>query len=221
MYDFSNKFVLVTGAAQGIGLAIARRFVTEHASGVALIDYNQDSLNNALAELESINTDSVILPVSCDVSNYENLSLAINQIIDRFGRIDILINNAGITRDAIFHKMSLDQWNDVININLNGVFNCTRLVINGMRENNYGKIVNMSSKSAYGEVGQANYAATKAALVGFTKTLAKEGARKNITVNAVLPDFIDTPMMNAIPQENLQRRIEDAPMKRMGKPEEV
>ena len=220
MYQFSTRYAVVTGAAQGIGFAIAKRFVEEGIAGIAILDWNAQTVAEAGKQLEALGSAKV-LALQCDVSNYDMVAEVMEKVETAFGRIDILVNNAGITRDAMFHKMTVDQWNAVIGVNLQGVFNCTRAVINGMRQRSYGKIVNMSSKSAYGEVGQANYAATKAAVIGITKTLAKESARKNITVNAIAPDFIDTPMMRAIPEENMAARIKAAPMQRMGSVDEV
>lgn len=220
MYDFSTRYAVVTGAAQGIGYATAKRFVQEKIAGIAILDWNGEAVEKAGKELETLGT-SKVLALQCDVSDYEMVQNVMTKIEQEFGRIDILFNNAGITRDAMFHKMTLEQWNAVIGVNLQGVFNCTRTIINGMRNRGYGRIINMASKSVYGEVGQANYAATKAAMVGFTKTLAKEGARKGITANAILPDFINTPMMNAIPEENMKMRLAQAPMQRMGEVSEV
>lgn len=220
MYNFDGKYAVVTGAAQGIGLAVAKRFVQEGCSGVAILDWNEETTKAAGEELAAMG-NSKIVALKCDVSNYDMVENCMKTIEAEFGQIDILFNNAGITRDAMFHKMTLEQWNQVIGVNLQGVFNCTRTVINGMRNRGYGRIINMASKSVYGEVGQANYAATKAAMVGFTKTLAKEGARKGITCNAILPDFINTPMMNAIPEDNMKARLAAAPMQRMGTVEEV
>ena len=220
MYDFHNRYAVVTGAAQGIGFGIAERLVQDGCAGVAILDLNPTAVAEAVKKLEAYGK-SKVLGLECNVAKYDMVHDCMEQIVAAFGRIDILVNNAGITKDAMFHKMTFDQWNAVIQVNLQGVFNCTHNVINGMRQQGYGRIVNMSSKSAYGEVGQANYAATKAALIGFTKTLAKESARKGITVNAIAPDFINTPMMNAIPADNMAARIKAAPMQRMGNVEEV
>ena len=220
MYDFHNRYAVVTGAAQGIGFGIAERLVRDGCAGVAILDLNPTAVDEAAKKLEAYGT-SKVLGLECNVAKYDMVHDCMEKIVAEFGRIDILVNNAGITKDAMFHKMTVDQWNAVIQVNLQGVFNCTHNVINGMRQQGYGRIVNMSSKSAYGEVGQANYAATKAALIGFTKTLAKESARKGITVNAIAPDFINTPMMNAIPADNMAARIAAAPMQRMGNVEEV
>jgi len=126
-----------------------------------------------------------------------------------------------LTRDIMFHKMSFQQWDSVLKVNLYGTYNCCKAVIQGMRDRNYGRIVNLSSVVAYGNAGQVNYSATKGAIISLTKTLAKEGARKNITVNAIAPDCIDTPMMHGVPADFLQDLLNRHPMQRLGKPEEV
>ncbi len=220
MYNYENRYAVVTGAAQGIGFAIAKRFVEEGAAGVAIIDANGEKVAQAGKELEALGKGKV-LACHCDITSYDKVVETMNAILEQFGKVDILVNNAGVTRDAMFHKMTVDQWNLVVNVNLQGTFNCTHALINQMRNNGYGRIVNMSSKSAWGEVGQANYAATKAAINGLTKTLAREGARKGITCNSLEPDFIETPMMVAIPEDNMKKRLSEAPMQRMGKVEEV
>ncbi|MBR2281614.1 MAG: 3-oxoacyl-ACP reductase FabG [Spirochaetales bacterium] len=220
MYNFSDRFAVVTGAAQGIGYSIAERFVKEGIKGIALIDANAESLGKAVESLKGVGSSKVI-GCHCNIVDYEEVKRTMDGILAAFGRVDILVNNAGITRDAMFHKMTVDNWRLVVDVNLNGTFNCTHTLVNQMRANGFGRIVNISSKSAWGEVGQANYAATKAAIIGFTKTLAKEGARKGITANCLEPDFIETPMMVAIPEENMKMRLSQAPMQRMGRPDEV
>lgn len=221
MYEsFAEQYAVVTGAAQGIGLGIAKAFVKEGIAGIAILDWNQEAVEAAAKELEAMG-NSKVLALRCDVSKYEMVAAVMEQIENEFGRIDILVNNAGITRDAMFHKMSVAQWDTVMNVNLNGAFYCSRCVINGMRERNYGRLVHISSVSAYGNLGQANYAATKAGLIGLSKTIAKEGARKGITSNCIEPDFIDTEMMRAVPADFLQERLKSAPMQRMGSVEEL
>ena len=219
MYDFSEKIAVVTGAGKGIGKSIAERFMKEGVKGLALLDFDFERVTQTAKELDPEGKTAV--PFQCNVADLESVREAFKAVEERFGRVDILINNAGITRDGMFHKMTPEQMHAVIDVNFFGVYNCCSAVIGGMRARAYGKIVNMSSTSSYGNVGQANYSASKGAIEGFTRTLAKESGRKNITVNAVLPGVIDTEMMRAIPEEKLKGIIASHPMQRMGTPEEV
>ena len=148
----SNKFAVVTGSGSGIGAATARVFVRENVQGIAIVDYNYEAACKVAEEL-----GPVAFPVKCDISKAEDVEAAIAQIMERFGRVDILVNNAAITRDSMFHKMTLEQWNQVINTNLNGVFYWTHGLINQMRQNEYGRIINLSSTSVRGNPGQCNY----------------------------------------------------------------
>jgi 3-oxoacyl-[acyl-carrier protein] reductase len=209
MFDFSGKYAVVTGAGRGIGAGIAKRFLDEGAAGVAVIDVTDD-----IAWVKEADPSGErILCIACDITNRATVDIAFGKIYEKFNRVDFLINNAGIIKDGMFHKMSDENWDAVINVDLNGVYNCTRKVINGMRDQAFGRIVNMSSVSVYGQVGQSNYASAKGALISFTKTLAKESSRKSITVNAILPAAIATEMTGGIPKEP------DAP--KMGQPADV
>lgn len=219
MYDFSEKIAVVTGAGKGIGKSIAKRFMKEDVKGLALLDFDYERVTETAKELDP--SGKTVIPVKCNVADPESVREAFKEVEARFGRVDILVNNAGITRDGMFHKMTPEQMHAVIDVNFFGVYNCCSAVINGMRERAYGKIINMSSTSSYGNIGQANYSASKGAIEGFTRTLAKESGRKNITVNAVLPGVIDTEMMRAIPEEKLKGIIASHPMQRMGTTEEV
>lgn len=218
MYDFSGKVAVVTGAAQGIGKTIAQRLLTDGAT-VVLLDYNEPGVAATTAELDPSGEKS--MAVACDVSKEESVAAAFAKIYERFGRIDILVNNAGITRDCIFHKMTPAQMHQVMDVNFFGTYNCIYQVTPHMREQGGGRIINISSTSSFGNAGQANYSASKAAIEGLTRTLAKELGRKQITINCVLPGFIDTEMMHAIGEDMLNARIAATPMKRLGKPEEV
>ena len=180
------------------------------------MDYNYEA---ACRVAESLGEKA--MAVKCDISKNEQVEAAAQQIMERFGRVDILVNNAGITRDGMFHKMSAEQWTQVINTNLNGVFYWCRALINQMRSQGYGRIVNISSASVRGTVGQTNYAATKAALIGLTTTLAKESGAKGITVNCVAPGATKTAMYDAVPEHVYNAVIEANPMKRLGRPEEI
>lgn len=216
MASLNGKYAVVTGGGKGIGAAIVKRFIQEGAAGVAIWDYDAELARKTAEEI-----GGNIIAISCDVSRDDQVQAAVEETLSAFGRIDILVNNAGITRDVMFHKMTDDQWNRVIDINLNGLYYCCKHVVPLMREANYGKIVNLSSSSANGNVGQANYAATKAGIIGFTKTLAKELGAKNITVNAIAPAMIDTEMMRSVPEHLLKSYVAMIPARRLGSVDEL
>ena len=219
MYDLSGRYAVVTGAGKGIGRVIAQRLFDEGMAGIALLDYDEKLVQTAVSEMDPAGERA--MAVTCDVSKEDSVAAAFAKIYERFGKVDILVNNAGITRDAVFHKMTPAQMHQVMDVNFFGTYNCIYQVVPGMREQGYGKIINISSTSSYGNVGQANYSASKVAVEGMTKTLAKELRRKNITVNCVLPGLIDTEMMRAVPAEQLESSIKGAPMQRMGDPKEI
>jgi len=220
MKNLAGKFAIVTGAGKGIGEAIARRFVEEQAAGVAILEWDMALAEKTAKALDP--TGKKVIAVKCDVSDSDQVKAAVDAVIAAFGRVDILVNNAGITRDRIFHKMTDDEWHAVINVNLNGVYNLCKFVVPMMREQQSGSIINISSTSLMGNVGQANYAATKAALQGFTRTLAKELGPKNVRINCIAPGHIRTDMMLAVGEEKLQDAINNRiPMRRLGEPEEI
>lgn len=219
MSDLTGRYAVVTGGGKGIGAAIAARFLQDGAAGVALLDYDADLARAAAERLDPEGRRT--RAVACDVANPEQVRAAVSQVLEAFGRIDILVNNAGITRDSIFHKMGQDSWDAVLNVNLNGTCYLCREIVPLMREQQYGRIVNISSTSAFGNAGQANYAASKAAVIGFTKTLAREGGPKNIIANCIAPGYIDTDMFQAVPEEIIAEYMKGIPMKRLGQPEEV
>ena len=216
MQMLSNRIAVITGAGSGIGAATAAIFAREHAAGIAVVDYNYEA---ACKVAESLGENAIA--VKCDISQADQVEAAAKLILEHFGRVDILVNNAGITRDGMFHKMSVEQWTKVIDTNLNGTFYWCHYLINQMREHGYGRIINISSASVRGIVGQTNYAATKAAMEGFTNSLAKEVASKGITVNCVAPGATKTAMYDAVPEKVYNAMIESNPMKRLGKPEEI
>ena len=212
-------YCIVTGAGKGIGKAIAKRFLAEEAAGVAILEWDLALAEATAKELDP--TGERVIAVRCDISDAENVKAAFAAVHEKFGRVDILVNNAGITMDAMCWKMTPEQMHRVVDVNFFGTYNCTMEVLPGMRERAYGKIVNISSTSSYGNVGQANYSASKGAIEGMTRTMAKEVGRKNITVNCVLPGMIDTEMMHAIGEDLLNARVSATPMKRLGQPEEI
>jgi len=219
MGNLIGKFAVVTGAGRGIGEAIIRRFMEDGAKGIALLEFDKELLEATIAKLDP--KGNCLFGVPCDVSVREQVQQALETTMERFGRIDVLVNNAGITRDAMFHKLTDENWDLVMNVNLGSMYNTCKFVVPIMRAQNYGKIVNISSTSAFGNVGQSNYAASKSAAIGFTKTLARECGSKGITANCVAPGYIMTDMLKAIPETALQKYLEAIPMRRFGVPEEI
>ncbi len=219
MKNLKGKYTIVTGAGKGIGKAIAQRFLEEEAAGVAILEYDLELAQKTAKELDP--TGEKVIAIKCDVSKDDQVKAAIDETLAKFGRIDVLVNNAGITRDRIFHHMTDEDWYAVINVNLNGVYNTCKYVVPLMRDQGSGSIINISSTSAMGNPGQANYSATKAGLMGFTRTMAKELGRKNVRMNCVAPGHIDTDMMRAIGEEKLQAAIKRLPFQRLGQPSEI
>lgn len=216
---FSGKIAAVTGAARGIGFAIAKRLYDEGCEYVAMIDVNADKIAQAARALDPSGARAG--GYAADVGDRESVRAAFSEIEARCGRVDVLINNAGITRDAMFHKMRDEQWDDVLRVNLTGMYNCAQCVAAGMRARNYGRIVNMASVSAFGNLGQTNYGAAKAGAIGFTKCLARDLARNGVTVNCIAPSYVDTDMLRAVPEATMQRFLAAIPLGRLGKPEEL
>ncbi|MEH7224922.1 3-oxoacyl-ACP reductase FabG [Bacillus sp. JJ1566] len=213
-----DKVAIITGAANGLGLEAAITFAREGAK-VALTDYDTTGAERA-KELKEQGADVEFFQV--DVANRESVDKTVAAVMERFGKIDILINNAGITRDAMLTKLSQEDFQKVIDVNLTGVFNCTQAVVPHMIANGKGKIVSTSSVTGvYGNVGQTNYAASKAAVIGMTKTWAKELGRKGINVNAVVPGFIETGMVAAVPEKVINQMKMMIPLQRLGKPSDI
>lgn len=212
---------IVTGAGRGIGRSIAKTLAEAGANVVINYSTSADTAR-ALAEEIMENDGPKALVVQADVTDYEQVQRMVQQTIDTFGHIDILVNNAGITRDKTLKNMSKEHWDEVIHVNLDSLFNCTKLVLPHMLQHKHGRIVNISSFVALGgNVGQANYATTKAGIIGFTKSVALEVARHGITVNAVCPGFTETDMLWEVPENIRQRILDKIPMARFGTPKEI
>jgi len=219
MNRLQNKIAIITGGAQGIGKATALKFADEGAS-IVLWDVNEEKGNALVNELKAKDIKAHFTKV--DVTKIDSAEKAAKEAVEIFSTIDILINNAGITRDASLVKMTAEQWQQVVDVNLTGVFNCTKAVIPFMIEKKYGKIVNTSSVvGLYGNFGQTNYVATKAGIIGMTKVWARELGRKGINVNAVAPGFIATEMVKTIPENILKSLEEKTPLGRLGLPEDI
>jgi 3-oxoacyl-[acyl-carrier protein] reductase len=219
MGKLTGRYAIVTGAGKGIGRAIAERFLEDDVAGIALFDMDAELVAATAKELDP--TGEKAIAVACNVADQQSVNNAIAAVTEKFGRVDILVNNAGITRDAMFHKMTDAQAKMVMDVNFFGTFYCCQAVIPGMREREYGKIINISSTSAFGNIGQTNYAASKAAIDGFTRTLALESAKKNITVNSIAPGMIETDILKTIPADIMQQKINNVPAKRLGQPSEI
>lgn len=214
--DRKDLCAVVTGGAKGIGLAVVKRLVADGFGKVALVDLEPAAAAEALDP-----QGGTVRPYACNVADGDQVAAVFAEIQRELGTISVLVNNAGITRDTMFHKMERRQWDTVIAVNLNGVYHACQAVIPGMRSQRYGKIVNLASVSAFGNVGQTNYGATKAAVIGFTKCLARESARNSITVNAVAPSYVNTDMLHAVPEETMQRFIDMIPARRLAEPSEI
>jgi 3-oxoacyl-[acyl-carrier protein] reductase len=214
-----DRVALVTGGGQGIGRAIALRFAQAGAK-IVVIDVMEDGAQAVAAEIKSAGGEAVA--VVCDVTRRDQVEAAVTKALETFGKIDILCNNAGITRDARLVKMTDDQFDAVIDVNLKGVFNMTQAVAPHMVGQNYGRIITTSSiVGLYGNFGQTNYVASKAGVIGMTRVWARELGPKGITANAVAPGFIATDMIKTVPQEVLDRFTNATPVRRLGEPEDI
>ena len=214
-----NKVSIITGAAQGIGLATALKFAAEGAI-VIVCDLKQAGVDQAVAQCQALGATAVGFLM--DVTQRQQIDAVVALVKSQFGRIDVLVNNAGITQDARLQKMTLEQFDRVIDVNLRGTFHCAQAVTDSMVAQGSGVILNASSVvGIYGNFGQTNYAATKFGVIGFTKTWSRELGPKGVRVNAVAPGFISTPMLATMPENVLQDLQAKVPLKRLGRPEEI
>ena len=221
MIQKEKRVVVITGGSRGIGRAIALRFAAENPT-VIIVHYDPDekASDETLELLEKKQVEAVSRKL--DVSSWEDVNTFFKDVIDQYGRVDVLVNNAGVTRDTLLMRMNERDWDSVIQVNLKSVFNCTHAVIRAMMKERCGRIVNISSVvGQIGNPGQANYSASKAGIMGFTKTVAREAALRGITVNAVAPGFIDTEMTAVLPEKVRESFVQQIPLGRMGAPEDV
>jgi 3-oxoacyl-[acyl-carrier protein] reductase len=216
----NDKIALITGGCRGIGRAVALEFAKAGATVILNDVSSEDSAQEVLKEIKDLGGQSEFLQFN--VTESDTVEEKIKYVLEKYGRIDILVNNAGITRDSLFMRMKEEQWDEVFNVNMKGVFHCTKNVVRSMIKNKYGKIINVASVAGeMGNPGQANYASTKSGIMGFTKSLAKELGSKNINVNAVSPGFIMTHLTDVLPEETKEKYKELIPLSRFGEPEDV
>lgn len=216
--EHPKPVVLITGAGQGIGAAIAQRFATQGAR-LALVDRQADQLRQLADSLQLAGTK--VLALGIDVSNKEQVQQAVAQVVEHWGRIDVLVNNAGIIRDNLISNISEQDWDQVLDVNLKGAFLCCQAVFPTLKNQRSGKIVNIVSRAWLGSIGQANYTASKGGLVSLTRSLALEFARFQINVNAVAPGAIDSPMTRALSPDARERLIRMQPTGKMGQVEDI
>ena len=219
MFSLSNKIAIVTGASRGIGSTIAHN-LSKTGAKIVLISRNIDALKSVEAEIKSNDGDAI--SIATDVSNLESFTDAVNQVVEMWGTVDILINNAGITRDNIIMRLKEEDWDAVIDINLKGCFNGIKAVTRPMMKARCGRIINITSViGLIGNSGQSNYAASKAGILGLTKSIAKELGSRNITVNAIAPGYIQTEMTDNLDETSKNNLIKSIPLQRLGQPQEI
>ncbi len=219
MADLQGRIALVTGASQGIGRAVALELARKGAV-VALAARNEAKLAEAAAEIEAAGGQAAVFAM--DVANEESIKAGAKAVVDRFGKVEILVNNAGITRDGLMLRMKRGDWDDVLGANLTGAFLLTQALLGPMLKNRWGRIVNLSSVvGRTGQAGQANYAASKAGLIGLTRSMAREFASRGVTVNAVAPGYIETPMTAVLDEKQRTAMLAEIPLGRAGTAEEI
>jgi 3-oxoacyl-[acyl-carrier protein] reductase len=217
--SLQGKTAIVTGAAQGIGRAIAE-CLAQAGADIAVADLDPGRSVETVASVEKLGRKA--LNIKVNVADANETKAMVEQVLKAWGKVDILVNNAGITRDGLLLRMKEEDWNLVLQINLNGTFNCTKAVLQTMTKQRYGRIVNIASiVGVIGNAGQANYSASKAAVIGFTKTVGREYASRNVTVNAVAPGFIDTAMTHGLPADVKDTLLKQIPLGRLGTPADI
>lgn len=217
--SLQGKTAIVTGAAQGIGRAIAE-CLAQAGADIAVADLDPGRSGETVASVEKLGQKA--LNIKVNVADANETKAMVEQVVKAWGKVDILVNNAGITRDGLLLRMKEEDWNLVLQINLNGTFNCTKAVLQPMTKQRYGRIVNIASiVGVIGNAGQANYSASKAAVIGFTKTVGREYASRNVTVNAVAPGFIDTAMTHGLPADVKETLLKQIPLGRLGTPADI
>jgi 3-oxoacyl-[acyl-carrier protein] reductase len=217
--SLQGKTAIVTGAAQGIGRAIAE-CLAQAGADIAVADLDPGRSVETVASVEKLGRKA--LNIKVNVADANETKAMVEQVLKAWGKVDILVNNAGITRDGLLLRMKEEDWNLVLQINLNGTFNCTKAVLQPMTKQRYGRIVNIASiVGVIGNAGQANYSASKAAVIGFTKTVGREYASRNVTVNAVAPGFIDTAMTHGLPTDVKETLLKQIPLGRLGTPADI
>ncbi|WP_423801680.1 3-oxoacyl-[acyl-carrier-protein] reductase [Neobacillus sp. SAB-20_R2A] len=218
--SLAGKAALVTGASRGIGREIALELARQGANVAVNFSGSEAKANEVVDEIKALGQEA--FAIKCNVSNTEEVSEMVKAVIEQFGRLDILVNNAGITRDNLLMRMKEEEWDDVLNINLKGVFLVTKAVTRQMMKQRVGRIINISSVvGESGNPGQANYVAAKAGVIGLTKTTAKELASRNITVNAIAPGFITTDMTDKLPEDVKTEMLKQIPLARLGEPKDI
>ncbi|GAB6165089.1 3-oxoacyl-[acyl-carrier-protein] reductase [Thermostilla marina] len=217
--DLSGRTALITGAARGIGKTIATT-LAKNGANIACVDVNPEALETAVEEIRALGVEAE--GYTCDVTDSSQVDETVKALVKRFGGLDILVNNAGITRDGLLLRMKDEQWDAVLNVNLRGTFLFSRAAARPLMKSKCGRIVNIASVSGLmGNPGQANYSASKAGVIGFTRTISKELAARKVTVNAVAPGFIATEMAHALGEEILERIQQETPLGRLGDPQDV